>query len=152
MFREIEGIDISLTSIALILLLLFGTSIALALLSAHYRLFSTGIVKTVGVNIIDAKGNPITHINWGTLFPNSTSTYQVFACNNGTVPITLNMITENWNPPSAQQYLTLSWNYSGIVINPNQTLPITFSLYVSENVSGISDFSFDIVIIGEEMS
>jgi hypothetical protein len=108
-------------------------------------------VQTIGVQIKDDNGNLVTAIDWGTLTPGSTKDFHVFAINNGTVPITLTLTTENWSPTNAQNYISLTWDYLGGTINPGTSLPIIFTLTVNADISGISSFSFGIVIQVQEV-
>ncbi|MEM3442928.1 MAG: hypothetical protein QXM86_03630 [Candidatus Bathyarchaeia archaeon] len=149
---EIENIEISISAIAIaVIILLASAGTAYAVLTYIYRIHSIGTVQTIGVQIKDDQGNIVTHIDWGTLTPNSTIDFHCFAINNGTVPITLTLTTENWNPIEAINYISLSWDYLGDTINPGQSHPIIFTLTVSESIAGISSFSFDIIITAQEV-
>ena len=68
--------------------------------------------------------------------------------NEGNSDLTLSLDATNWIPSNAQNYLTLSWNYGGQVIRPNQVLQVTLTLSVSPNITGIENFNFDIEIVG----
>jgi len=83
----------------------------------------------------------------GILTPGSEEKVTVFTRNEGNTEITLHLATENWNPESAEEYIALSWDYDGDPISPEQVIEITLSLYVSESIEGITDFTFDIVIM-----
>ena len=63
--------------------------------------------------------------------------------------MSLTLETDNWFPSKVTDYLTLIWNYNGKPLKLNQTIPITITLFISENIIGINDFSFDITIIGK---
>lgn len=52
----------------------------------------------------------------------------------------------NWNPKAASRYITLSWDYGGQSISPNNVVPVVLTLSVSKDISGITNFSFDIII------
>jgi hypothetical protein len=148
--REIEGFEVNLAPIILILILLVaGVGIGYAVLQFVYRITSTGTVQTIGVQIKDDNGNLITAIDWGTLTPGATKDFHVFAINNGTVPITLTLTTENWSPTNAQNHISLTWDYLGGTINPGASLPIILTLTVNADISGISSFSFGIVITAQ---
>jgi hypothetical protein len=56
------------------------------------------------------------------------------------------MATGNWTPPEAANYITLSWNYAGQTLNPSEVLTLTFTLQVSQQITGINKFQFDIMI------
>jgi hypothetical protein len=84
-------------------------------------------------------------IQWGTLNPGSTATATMYVRNEADIPLTLSIQAANWNPPSAENYFTLSWNLDGI-LQPNGVAPALLTLNLSSYVSGITDFSFDIII------
>ena len=89
----------------------------------------------------------LTSLNWGTLEPGQNQTITTYIKNEGNTPITLTLQTSNWTPTSAQNYLTLTWNYNDQTINPNQTQQITITLEVDPNTTGITNFSFNITIL-----
>jgi hypothetical protein len=90
--------------------------------------------------------NPCTTINWGDLYPGDVKTQQLYIKNVENTPCTLTMATGNWTPTEASNYITLSWDYAGQTLNPSQILQVTFTLKVSEQITGISNFTFDILI------
>jgi len=101
---------------------------------------STGRIKAVGCSV------NVDTIDWGLIGPGETVKRTVIVNNTGTVPCTLSFSTEDWNPPEAVDYLFLSWNYAGTVLQPKDAVIIDFQLYVSETVQNITDFSFTITI------
>jgi hypothetical protein len=80
------------------------------------------------------------------LDPGSNKTVTVYVRNEGNSAATLSRATQNWNPSTASSYMTLTWNYAGQTLSVNQVLQIRLTLAVSSAVSGITSFSFDIVI------
>ncbi|MEM1590279.1 MAG: hypothetical protein QW175_07665, partial [Candidatus Bathyarchaeia archaeon] len=105
----------------------------------------------IGIQLKDDQGNIVTYIDWGDLTPNSETDYHAFVVNNGSVPVTLTLTTENWNPLEASNYISLTWDYLGDKINPGQAHPIIFTITVSGNPS-FTSFSFVIVITATEVS
>jgi len=135
-----------------VLLLMLGVCAATyATLQYRYSIKNQGNISTVGCVALDDYGNPITNIDWGTLEPNSWVDKVVYVQNNGTVNIVLGLATENWNPAAAEGFLTLTWNYTGQILNPDQKIPLLLTLQVSQSISGITDFSFDIIITATEV-
>ena len=118
----------------------------------HKTLTSTGNIQiqaTAGLGIFqDQQGTPLTSLSWGTLEPGQSQTIIFYITNEGNTPTTLSLQTANWNPTLAETYLTLDWNYNNQAIDPNQTIQITITLDVDSNIEGITDFSFDITIVG----
>jgi hypothetical protein len=93
----------------------------------------------------------ISSIQWGDLSPGDTATSTMYVRNEGNVAITLSIQAANWNPTSAEGYLTLGWNRDGYVLQPNQTIEALLTLTVSSNINGITNFSFDIIITGVQL-
>ena len=92
--------------------------------------------------------NKVSSINWGMVELGSSKNVTVYVKNTENVALTLSLSAENWNPANASKYMSLSWDYNGQPINPNTVIRITLTLTVFANVTGITDFSFDIIITG----
>jgi hypothetical protein len=105
-------------------------------------------VSGVGVGIYWDQGctNKTLWIDWGSIEPGSNSSVIVYVRNEHDSAVSLRMATSNWTPSVALGYLTLTWTYSGKLLNANDVIPMGLNLNVSPNVSGITDFSFHIVI------
>jgi len=111
---------------------------------------NSGLVKGIMVGIYwnSACTNLTSSINWGMLEPGSNKTVQVYVRNEGNAIITLSKTVQNWNPSSASSYMTLNWDYKGQSLSVNQVLMTSLTLIVSQTISGISSFSFDLTVIG----
>jgi hypothetical protein len=122
-------------------------------LMASWLVRNVGVVKAVGVAVYwDADcTRPCSEINWGNLTLGETKNVTVYVRNEGNVPISLNMHTENWSPPTAAEHLTLTWNYSGEVLQPKQTVSLCFTLSVDSQAFGFSSFSFEIWVVAESV-
>ena len=115
------------------------------------RTFSNaGAVMAIGVSVYWDGGctNAVSSIDWGMLEPGSNKNMAVYIRNEGNSVSTLSMSTSNWNPSDASDYMTLSWDYGGQSINPDEVVQVTFTLSVSASIEGITSFSFDITIVG----
>ena len=125
-------------------------AVAYGLISVSVRLSSVGTVKALGVGVYWDSGcsQTVSFIDWGLAEPGTVKNVTVYIKNEGNAPITLSLQTANWNPSNAADYISLSWNYNGQTIGPNQVAAITLSLSISSNIQGITTFSFDIVIVG----
>jgi len=127
--------------------------LAATLLTAYQRVPNAGNVRAVGVGVYwdsDCTNN-VTDINWEFLEPGETASKTVYIKNKGSIPVVLNMTTDNWDPTSASDNITLSWNREGYVLNT--TVPVVqtvLTLSVSSDISGVTNFSFDIIITGTE--
>jgi len=123
-----------------------------SLLTSVTRVPSVGIVKAVGVGVYWDENctSRVTEIDWGFIEPGGLVNVMIFLRKEGNAPIVLSISTENWDPPNASEYITLSWDYAGQTVNPGTVLKINLTLAVSSNVTGIMNFTFDIVIAGIE--
>ena len=130
--------------------LLDGT--VMGTLLGRVTLPNLGTVKAMGVGVYWDSGcsNSVTSVNWGTVEPGSTNDVTVYIRNEGNAAETLSSTAENWNPSTASMYMSLSWDYGGQVIDVGEVVQVTLSLSVSASVTGITSFSFDIVIVGSD--
>jgi len=127
--------------------------LATSLLSAYQKIPNAGNVKAVGVGVYwdEACTNNVTFIDWHFLEPEATKSVTVYIQNKGNTPVVLNMTTDNWNPASASDDITLSWNREGYVLNT--TVPVVetlLTLSVSPDITEVMSFEFDIIITGTE--
>jgi len=81
------------------------------------------------------------------LAPGETKNVSVYIKNTSNVKANLTLGTENWNPASASDYISLFWNYSNQTLGVGEVILVKFSLEVSPDITGITSFSFDIIII-----
>lgn len=145
-----KAIIASLTIITTLLLSFYLLEPALSPLQSRNTVSSRGGIKTIGVGVYSdlACTNRLSSIDWGLLEPGTGKNFTCYVRNEGRATVTLTQSTTNWNPSNTSQYITLSWNYAGRSIAVNEVLKVTFTLTVSASISGITDFSFEIVIIG----
>lgn len=116
-----------------------------ALMSKTVTIPTVGNVKTVGVD------TDVDFIDWDMVDPNSSHTRLINVQATGNSNVTLSLSTANWTPPNASEFLTLTWNYTGSILQPSEWTPVELTLAVSADVTGIDSFSFDILIIAEEV-
>ena len=126
------------------------TLTTLGALSNSQNVDLSGTIATVNVDIYsdNACTQPCTTVNVGTLNPGSTFTQTVYVKNNGSIPVTLSMNTNNWNPITASDYLTLSWNRQNQILNPGLSCEATLTLTVGTNTDNLTSFSFSVTITG----
>lgn len=120
------------------------------LLTVSKTLTSTGSVKAINVEVYWdlACTQVVSSIDWGTPEPGDSINQTVYIKNTGTAPMNLSLSTSGWVPVEAGNYLTLSWNSEGAVVAAEGIVQALLTLDVSSSVTGITDFSFDIVIEG----
>ena len=122
------------------------------LLIAYQRIPNTGVVKAVGVGVYwdgDCTDN-VTSVDWGLLEPGEASNVTVFIQNEGNIPVVLNMTTDNWNPASASDHITLTWDSEDYVLDSDSVVQAVLTLSVSSDISEVTSFGFDIIISGTE--
>jgi len=142
------------------MLILITYTLGLSLISQAFpaaqtgkTLSSTGSIQiqtTVGIGVYSDSqcNNALTSMSWGTLVPGGSQNVVCYIKNEGSAASTLSMYDSNWRPASAEDYLTLSWNYDSTPLSPDAVVQITFTLTVSPDITGITTFSFDITIVG----
>jgi len=135
-------------------LIIVQITIATGILNSSIKIGNVGVinVKTIGVKAYLDSGctQEVSSIDWGVLEPGSTKSFTIFIKNEGNVDMTLSLSSENWVPQSASTYITISWDYNGSPIAPGQVVQVNLNLQVSSSISGIDNFSFDIVITATE--
>jgi len=126
------------------------TGQVMSAMQANRAISNAGAVKAIGVGVYwNSDGtNIVNAINWGTLEPGSSTNRTCYIKNEGNSASDLSMYTENWNPSNAADYISLSWDYGGQLVNPDELITVIFTLSISDSVEGITSFSFDIVIVG----
>jgi hypothetical protein len=123
-------------------------------LSTRTQVYSYGSIQiqTVGLAAYSDATCTTTasDISWGTLTPGASREYILYIKNDGTTSLNLFLDTENWNPTNAANYIMLNWNYNGQPLAQNQVIQVKLTLTVSQNISGINNFSFEIILRGTD--
>jgi len=109
---------------------------------------TTGMVVAVGLKIFQDPelSTPLTEVDWGVMEPGSSETRTAYVQSVANVDVTLNMTTTMWEPPEAATSIRLTWDAEDALLHPGESVPVVFTLYISEDISGIDAFSFDIVL------
>ena len=120
------------------------------LLTTSRTLSSSGTIMAINVEVFwDGAGTQnVTSIDWGIPSPGETVTKTVYVKNTGNNPMNISLSTLNWSPAGAATYLTVTWDQEGTVVDAGSIVPAVITLDVSSGITGISNFSFDIVIEG----
>jgi len=142
-----------LATISAIAVVLCSSEYIFGLLATTLSINTSGVVTSADLEAYWDSDctNTVSSINWGTIYPGESKNVTIYIKNTGNVPLTLSLLTDNWNPSEAESYLTLSWNYNGEHLQADETLPVTLTLVVSSNTQGITNFSFNIIITGTEV-
>jgi len=129
-----------------------ATITAFGVLSNNRSIQSYGIVEAVNVGVYWNSGctNVTSTVSWGILSPGNSKNITLYVKNEGSVSVKLSLVAQNWNPTNAPNYMGLSWNCEGQIVNSGSVITATLTLSVSSGISEITNFSFDIVITGVE--
>jgi hypothetical protein len=124
----------------------------LGALTVSQTFSNSGSITAIGVGVYSNSGctTVLSSINWGTISPGASANYTIYVENNGTIPVTLTMTTGNWNPATASNYITLSWNTQNYVLAAGSSVQALLTLNVSSSVNGIASFAFNITITGTQ--
>lgn len=143
----------AISAVMILLVILSGLVIVnvRSLYETSSTISSVGTLRAIGVEVYQDERltNPATSINWGFLAPGAKRTSTIYISNEGNVPLTVRLFTENWRPSTASDYLTLTWNFNnGQKIDPDKFVEVTLTLTVSAGITGITSFNYDLVVEG----
>ena len=141
-------------AIAIVATGLFLTLLTTGLLMSYQTISSGGTVTTVNIEIyLDSNySQNATFISWGFLRPGENVSRMLYIKNSGTVPVTLTMTTESWQPTNASSLLTLTWDLENEVLNATQSTEAVLTLAVSPDTGNLGNFTFNIIITGTEQA
>lgn len=122
----------------------------LALLIVQWDLQGSGSVESVGLGVYwDPECTDSTSsLDFGLLTSGASKNFTLYLRNEGNSVLTLNMTSENWDPPGAVDSISLTWNLEGQQIGLEEVTEFVITLSVSDGIQGIDSFSMDIVISG----
>ena len=128
--------------------ILVYTTVSVNILST--TIGSGGTVKTVDVGVYWDEGcsDPVSYLDWGMVDPGYQKNVTIYVRNQANVPVSISLDTVNWDPPNASSYITLSWDYSGQLLELDGSIEVTLTLSISSSLRDIDDFDFGIVIAG----
>ena len=127
-----------------------GSAVTFAVLQRSYRIPANGMVIGVNVGVFaDAAATQnVTAISWGSVYPGESVNRTVFVKNTGNAPITLSMVTAGWTPMGVNGLIVVAWNREGVSLYPGQLVAATFTLSVSPDINGVTDFGVNIIVTG----
>lgn len=140
--------------IAFVFLCSIFSGLIIVSVSSVYQTSSTissvGTFKAIGIGVYwDTQATKrVDKLDWGLLAAGSQKSFTVYVKNEGALPLTLSVSTSNWDPQVAANFLTLNWNYNGQAVTGGKTLPVVITLTVSDGVSGVDTFNFDVTAVG----
>jgi hypothetical protein len=124
--------------------------VIVALLVYSVSISGFGTIRTINLKIYKdlALTQEITSVDWGTINPGGSSVSTWFVKSTSSVPINLTMITSGWSPPIAESFMTCTWNCTGVTLQPEVILRTDVTLRVSQNITGVTNFSFTMTVTG----
>ena len=133
-----------------VVLALASSLVVSGLLTVSKTLSSTGSVKAINVEVFWdlACTQVVSSIDWGTPEPGDSISRTVYVKNTGSAPMNVSLSASGWVPVEVGNYLTLSWDREGAVVTADVVVQAVLTLDVSGSITGITDFSFNIVIEG----
>jgi len=145
-----------ISSIIIVAITLAGmllTVTAASVISVNEALPTRGSILAINVGIYSDSGcsQKLTSIDWGDISPGGTVTKTIYVKNTGNSQLMLKMTKTNWNPSEANGPISITWDRESTNINAGQSVQAVITLSVSSTISGITDFSVDIVITGVDI-
>jgi hypothetical protein len=139
-----------LMAVACLVGVAFGSVLTFAVLQRNYSIPTSGVVIGVNVDVFaDASATQnVTAISWGSVYPGESVDRVVFVKNTGNAQITLSMATAGWTPLGVNGSMAVVWNREGASLDPGQLVAATFTLSVSPDISGVTDFGVNIIVTG----
>ena len=156
-------------SVLLLSLALVGGMSVVGLLQSSERIGSSGIVvqppppppppappsppppePKIEIDVFADGGcsQPISSVKWGSVEAGGSVSRGVYVRNSGDYGVVLSLAASNWSPEVAEGYMSLSWDYGGGELGSGAVVRVNLKLSVDAGVSGVSSFSFDVVIVG----
>src|SRR3972149_4356370 len=127
-----------------------GSAATFAFISSQKVIPSSGLVVAINVGVYSDAGCTLnlTSIDWGNVYPGGSVPKTIYVKNTGNSPMTLSMTTTSWNPAIAAGQINVAWDRENTVLNAGQSTSATLTLSVSQNVSGVTSFSMNIIVSG----
>lgn len=141
---------LSVLAIVVLISMLLGTSVY-AVVQFNESINNVGRITSYGMNIFSEQEliNIVEEIDWRLVDPGETKTITLYMQSTSDKDLTLSMYTIEWDPPLGRDFLTLTWDLpAGTILSPNEVLPFTLILEADPETTGLTAFSFTIVISG----
>ena len=125
----------------------------LGLLTISQTIPSSGTVTIISSPNIAVFSNSqctqtLSSVDWGSITPGESVSKTIYIKNTGDVPLTLTMSPEDWSPSAASNSMDLTWNKQSSTLAVGQTTSAVLTLSVDSDITGITTFSVNIVIVG----
>lgn len=106
--------------------------------------------KTPALGLYQDSGftKPVRAIEWGELIPNGSANSTLYVRNIGGVPLEIRLNAYNWLPVNASDFITISWDREGLVLQPDQFTVAKLTMRVGSDITVITKFSVDLSVDG----
>ena len=93
-------------------------------------------------------------MDWGELSLGAYKNASFYIKSNSNVDVELNLNVTNWAPTGIEDYITISWNYNGTLLGPDDEIFVTVNLEVASSgefitfliENEVTAFGFDITV------
>lgn len=142
-----KGIQISvvLVLVSVLLVLLAPESLRTPSVPNASALLVAG--SAVGVYWDQTATNSCVLISWGVLEPGENKSLVLYLRNEANEPLYYLLTEGQWNPANASEFMILRWSYDASSMGVGSVLRVLLTLSVSHLIRGVTDFSFDVVIL-----
>jgi len=95
--------------------------------------------------------NAVTHIEWGEIEVGSSASIEIWIKNEGPVDLYCQAfwIEDSWDPPGADVFFTMIWDFGEGPIKPGRARRVSVSLFVDQDITDVTDFYFTIEVHGD---
>ena len=142
--------DVKIVLVTVFLCGLFVGAVSLAIYQWAHQVRNVGIIRVIGVEVYrdEALTEILDIIDWGFLDPGENKTFPGWVKNTGNDAQKLVMWTEAWSPINASDWMSFTWDYNELWIPSEDSIPVVFTLSVDPEITGITNFSFEIWVKG----
>ena len=153
---------VKFTAGILSILALFGSGLASYDYIAFDAVPQTKSIQTAGIMLAgdadfgvywdSTATSPVTEVEWGELEVGLTGSVTFYIKNEGASNLYAEAVWDitSWVPPGADQYFDLTWDFDTKMLRPGFAQRTLLELHVHDDVTGFTDFSFDIIITGDD--
>ena len=139
-----------------VLIILFFTAILCLAIGNYSAQISIGTVvntrgnlKTVGVQAYSSSNRTILEsIDWGKIGVGETKNVTAYIHNTGNTNATITVTTTNYQPATLINYSSFHCPLNNTILRSDQIVETVFTLHIHHNVTGVTDFTFIIIVTG----
>lgn len=114
----------------------------------------TPIETVAGIEVFEDSelSQPLTSLNWGNVTVNTVYNKSFYILNTGNATATYFMLVDNWNSNETETYISITWDFMGAYVAPNENIYVTLSLFISPDIPlTVQNFTCDIHLHAEKV-